>query len=179
MSDVLQANLNRLRRRWPDAGIGARGNGREPWTLNAVVPASAVARVAAEQGVSHVWIYKVRGLRRKQAKRQLAYFCVWGSVAIQVEGRSHGLIDVEDRLMLVRALTEEDAKRRLMRHWREYAQPYLNSQGEMVRWQLVEVLDVYELCESEIDPAGTEVYSRIRPRRMKAAYVWKPRIKGA
>jgi hypothetical protein len=81
--------------------------------------------------------------------------------------------------MLVKAVTEEDAKRRLMQRWREYAEPYLNLRGELVRWKLVEVLDVYELCESEIDPAGTEVYSRIRPKTMKASYVWKPRIKGA
>ncbi len=81
--------------------------------------------------------------------------------------------------MLVRALTEEDAKKRLAKSWREYASPYLNSRGELVRWQLVEVVDVYHLYEDELDPSGTEVYSRIRPKRMKAAYMWKRRAKGA
>jgi hypothetical protein len=179
MSEVLQAGLLRLRRAWPDVGITARGNGRLPWTLDAVVPASSVGRLAAEPGVSEVWVKRIRGIRRRQAKRQHGLFCVWGRVAIQVEGRTRGLVDVEDRLMLVRALTEEDAKKRLAKSWREYASPYLNSRGELVRWQLVEVVDVYHLYEDELDPSGTEVYSRIRPKRMKAAYMWKRRAKGA
>jgi hypothetical protein len=100
---------------------------------------------------------------------------VWGSVAIQIENRTHGFLDVEDRLVLVKARTGEEAERLLLSKWREYAAPYLNSRGELVRWQLVEVLDVYELGEDKIDPRGTEVYSRLRPRRMKPLYVWRRR----
>src|SRR5262249_52363444 len=88
MREKLQAGLRRLRRRCPDAGITARGNGRLPWTLDAVLPAAVVARIAAEPGVEHVFVNKVRGLRPKRAASRPGLFCVWGSIAIQVEGRT-------------------------------------------------------------------------------------------
>ena len=174
MSLQLQAGLAGLRRRWPNANIKARGDGRLPWTLDAVVPAPSVRRLAGEPNVVYVRVEKVRGVRKRRPKRKPSFFCVWGSVAIQVEGRARGRVDVEDRHVLVKALTPEDAKRRLAKEWQQYASPYLNSFGELVRWQLIEVLDVYELFEDEVDPKGTEVYSRIRSRAMKPAYVWKP-----
>jgi hypothetical protein len=57
--------------------------------------------------------------------------------------------------------------------------PKENRYGQLVRWQLVEVLDVYELFDDEISPKGTEVFSRLRSRRMKPAYAWRSRGKGA
>lgn len=177
--DVLRAHLVQLQRAWPDAGITARGSGRHPWTLDAVVPASAVDRLAAEPGVSNVWVHKIRGIRPRRFRRQARLFCVWGSVAIQIENRTRGLVHIEDRLVLVKASSKEGAKKRLIKEWREYAAPYLNSRGELVRWKLVEVPDVYELFDEEIDPNGTEVYSRIRSKLMKPLYVWNPRTGGA
>jgi len=77
---------------------------------------------------------------------------------------------------LVRAASWQDAKKRLERHWREYATPYLNSEGEMVSWSLDRVIDVYETGETQIDPAGTEVYSKLGKRRMRPEYVWRPNL---
>lgn len=180
LSDVLQAGLARLRRRWPDAGIAPRGTG-QPWTLDAVIAASELAHLAAEPCVSGIHVTKVRGLRpsRVRRKQELRWFCVRGSVAIQIEGRTRGLVDVEDRLVLVKAHTEADAKKRLAKYWSEWAKPYLNVYGELVRWQLIEVRDVYELPDEAIDSNGTEVYSRIRSKRMQPAYVWEPSRRGA
>ena len=177
--EACREGLKRLRRRWPEIDIEVRGAERSPRTLDAVVPAAAVARLAAESAVSYVWVQKVRGLPRRRQKRRKEFFCVWGSVAIQVEGRRRGLVDVEDRLVLVKAFSPGDAQKRLLKAWRQYAEPYLNYRGELVRWQLVEVLDVYSVWEDEIDPAGTEVYSRIRSKRMKRKYRWGFRAKGA
>lgn len=44
----------------------------------------------------------------------------------------------------------------------------------MVRWQLDHVVDVYDACENDIDPSGTEVYSKLGHRRMRPKYVWRP-----
>jgi hypothetical protein len=82
----------------------------------------------------------------------------------------------EDRFVLVRASSPEDAKKRLKRQWREHAAPYLNSEGQMVSWSLGKVVDVYEICETEVDPAGTEVYSKLGERRMRPEYVWRPKL---
>lgn len=177
MSKSLQAGFERLRRRWPDAEMTARGSGRLPWTLDATIPASSVSRIAAENNVVHVIVEKIPGLRKRPRPRKPGWFCVWGRVAIQVEERTKGRVDVENRLVLVVATSEDQAKHRLSKEWRRYASPYLNSRGELVRWQLVEVVGVCEILEDELDPRGTEVYSWFTSRRMSRAYVWRPRSK--
>jgi hypothetical protein len=68
--------------------------------------------------------------------------------------------------VLVRANDADDAKRKLQREWSKYAEPYLNSNGYLVRWQLVDVRDDYQLFEDTLDPRGTEVLSRLRKARL-------------
>ncbi len=46
----------------------------------------------------------------------------------------------------------------------------MNPDGYLVRWTLVSVQDVYELSDNEINPRGTEVYSRLRRVQMRPAY---------
>ncbi|MGO8817340.1 MAG: DUF4288 domain-containing protein, partial [Terriglobia bacterium] len=76
----------------------------------------------------------------------------------------------------VRASSFEDAEKRLRHQWQEYATPYLNSDGQMVSWSLDKVIDVYDTDETEIDPGGTEVYSKLGKRRMRSEYVWRPKL---
>jgi hypothetical protein len=182
LREILCDRLVRLKQRWPDAGINACGRGRLPWTLQAVVPAREVAGIAAAPGVADVSIQNIKGLRRRLGAggcRQLDWYCVWGNVAIQIEGRSRGMVSLEDRLVLLKANDEQDAKKRLRMEWRMYAQPYMNSSGHLVRWQLVRVLDVYQLVDAEINPKGTEVFSRFTEKRMCPAYAWRARVRGA
>jgi hypothetical protein len=52
----------------------------------------------------------------------------------------------------------------------------MNSAGGLFRWQLEEVLDVYELFDDQIDlDRGTEVYSRLEKRLAKGRPPWNPR----
>jgi len=81
----------------------------------------------------------------------------------------------EDRFVLVRASSFEHAKKRLNRKWREYATPYLNSEGQMVSWSLDKIVDIYDIGEAEIDAGGAEVYSKLGSRRMRPTYVWRPK----
>ena len=97
-----------------------------------------------------------------------------GRVAIQVEGKRKGMIDIEDRLVVVKAKSEREAEVKLSRQWRDYSEPYLTPCGELVRWKLTEIQDIYKLFDDEINPHGTEVYSRIRKRKMKASDRWVP-----
>ena len=119
-------------------------------------------------------LYTIDG-RRKRVRRSVpAWFCVWGVVAIQMEGKIKGAVSLEDRLVLVRAMSPDDARRRLERMWSKYAEPYMNPDGYLVRWKLISVQDVYELSDNEINPRGTEVYSRLRRVRMRPEYRWRP-----
>jgi hypothetical protein len=53
----------------------------------------------------------------------------------------------------------------------------MNVYGELVRWKLVEVQDVYEIYEDEIDSRGTEVFSRLRKNPLSigaSLETWRP-----
>jgi len=119
----------------------------------------------------------VEGRRKRLRRSGLGWFSVLGVVAIQVEGQVKDSLDLEDRLMLVKANDPEDAQRRLQRMWSRYAEPYMNSAGYLVRWQLISVRDVYTLPDEAIDPRGTEVYSKLRRARMQPEYRWRPEKK--
>ena len=67
-----------------------------------------------------------------------------------------------------------DAQRRLQRMWTRYAEPYMNPDGYLVRWQLISIRDVYALFDEAIDPRGTEVYSKLRTVRLRPEYRWRP-----
>jgi hypothetical protein len=170
----LRRGLKSLIARWPDAKFTARGNGKHPWTLDAVVPARIVERLAGTPGMEFVFVNSVRGLRAKQSARVRRWFCVWCCMAIQIEGRRRGMISVEDRLVLVEARSAKEAEAGVVRQFRRTHEeaPYLNGAGYFVRWKLTGIEDTYELLDKEIDPGGTEVYSRMGARRMRAADRW-------
>lgn len=119
---------------------------------------------------------KIAGFRRRSLpKAPLKWYCVRALVIICVERQESGNQLTEDRFVLVRASSFEDAKKRLRSQWREYATPSLNSHGYMVSWQLDKIIDVYATSETEIDSAGFEVYSKLGQRRMRPKYVWRPK----
>jgi Domain of unknown function (DUF4288) len=155
---------------------GMRRWSQLPTTLVVRIIPREVLALANAAGVRSIHVTKVARRRRaKSPKPLLEWYCVRASVVIRVEREKSGLQNTEDRFMLVRATSCEDAERRLKQQWVEYARPYLNSEGQMVSWQLDKVVDVYSTCETEIDPAGFEVYSKLGKRRMRPKYVWRPK----
>lgn len=143
-------------------------------------PAREALSIAAEPGVRAVQVMKVAELRRHSPSDSPLdrWYCVRALVVIRIEDQASGMQGTEDRFVLVRATSEEDAKRRLKRMWREYANPYLNADGRMVSWQIERVTEVYTLLDTELDASGTEVYSELGNRRMRPRYVWRPRRVG-
>jgi hypothetical protein len=147
-----------------------------PSSLRVSGPARMILAVAGARGVRAVHVVRVTGFRRQPSRiPSLSWYCVRALVAIRVEGATSGMQNTEDRFVLVRASSLEDAKKRLSRKWREYATPYLNSDGQMVSWSLDKIVDIYDIVEAEIDAGGTEVYSKLGRRRMRPTYVWRPK----
>lgn len=175
---LLRATLKRqfasLDRRFPDAALRSRDAKKGSWTLDGSLPANRISALASRREVASVSVDEVQGRSKRRQRPQLGWWCVWGVVAVQVEGQRSGSVSIEDRFVLVRAYDEEDARRRLQPEWARYANPYLNPSGYLVRWQLLSVKDVYALYDDKLSPAGTEVYSRLRTVRMKPEYRWLP-----
>jgi hypothetical protein len=152
-----------------------RGWSQLPSSLIVAGPARQVLALADAAGVNSVYVTSVAGRRRRRSRKpSLEWYCVRAFVIIRIERAKTRLQSTEDRFILVRASSFEDAKKRLRQQWREYARPYLNSDGQMVSWLLDRVIDVYQTCETDIDPAGTEVYSKLGQRRVPPGCVWRP-----
>jgi hypothetical protein len=101
-----------------------------PTTLKVKGPARKILTLANSAGVRSIHVTRIAGHRRHcLPKTELEWYCVRAFVVIQVERAESGLQNTENRFMLVRASSFEDAKKRLQRQWREYATPYLNSEG--------------------------------------------------
>ena len=171
---ALARQLERVRRAFPEIEFVSRGKRKPSWTIDASVPAHLVVALASRVEIKQVMLGAIEGRRKRVRRSGPAWFCVWGVVAIQIEGKTKGAVSLEDRLVLVRATSPDDATRRLERLWSKYAEPYMNPDGYLVRWKFISVQDVYELPDNEIDPRGTEVYSRLRRARMRPEYRWRP-----
>ena len=171
---TLLKQLERLQRAFPTIDFVSRGKGKPSWMIDAVVPAHTVVALASRREVNYVMVDTIEGRQKRLRPAGLGWFCVWGVVAIQLEGQTRGSVDVEDRLVLVKATDADDAQRRLARMWTTYSRPYLNPDGHLVRWQLMSIRDVFELFDNKIDPRGTEVYSRLRRMRMRPEFLWHP-----
>ena len=158
------------------SGSNAKRWSQLPSTLVVRASARELLSLAEAAGVSSVYVTRVAGIRRRRSREtRLAWYCVRAFVVIRVEDAKSGMQSTEDRFVLVRAASFEDAKKRLRRQWREYASLYLNPNGQIVSWSLDKVIDVYDTGETEIDPAGTEVYSKLGQRRMRLEHVWRPK----
>jgi Domain of unknown function (DUF4288) len=170
---TLKRQLARLTRDFPEANLKSRNPRRGSWTLDGLLPASKIRGLARQPEVAELWVSAITGRSKRAPPAKEGWFCVWGLVAIQVERQRSGMMQVEDRLVLVRALSPHDAVQRLGPTWNKYAEPYLNPAGHLVRWQFVEIRDVFELFDDQISPKGTEVYSRLRTVRVKPEYQWQ------
>lgn len=143
-------------------------------------PAVEILKLNKAAGVDSLRVVKISGIRRRRSSMpRLRWYCVRAFVVIRVEVARFGMQSTEDRFVLVRANSFEDAKKRLEQQWKRYAEPYLNSDGAMVSWTLDKIVDVYDTYETEIEPSGTEVYSKLGQRKMRPKYVWRtksPRV---
>lgn len=165
-----------IRRQFPSIKFTIEPTDRLPTSLVADVPLRLVRRLALCRGLESVYVSRIRGLRRtRTAKPPLPWHCVRARVAIQVEGQKRGMQTIEERFVIVRAVSFDDAIRRLKRHWKEYGTPYMNAEGRLVRWQLEEVVDVFILADDHILDGPVEVFSSLSDRRMKPEYAWNPR----
>lgn len=169
---TLKRQLASLVRQFPSADLRSRDARKGSWTLDGTLPANRIRSLASRREVASVWVSGVHGRSKRRQIPKETWFCVWGVVAVQVEGQRSGRVDLEDRFVLVRANDDQDAVSRLQPEWIQYAEPYLNAKGYLVRWQLVSIKDVYEIYDARLSPQGTEVYSRLRSAPMKPEYRW-------
>jgi len=60
----------------------------------------------------------------KEEKKELAFYCVKMTIVIEIEGFEDGLQQIEDRFVVIRAKSQEDAYLKLEKKKDDYIQPY-------------------------------------------------------
>jgi hypothetical protein len=170
---TLKRQLARLKRDFPEAKLKSRSPRKGSWTLDGRLPANKISGLARQPEVAVLRVSAIDGRSMPAPRKTERWFCVWGLVAIQVHGQRSGMMQVEDRLVLVKAFNPDDAVKRLGPTWDQYAEPYLNPSGYVIRWRFVGVKDVFQLFDQQISPTGTEVFSRLRAVKVKPEYQWR------
>lgn len=78
----------------------------------------------------------------------------------EVEGGASGDLMCEESIRLIEAEDEMDAQRRAAEVGAQAQHEYLNDEGHAVRWRFRRVLEIQDLCESQI-AHGMEVFSKM------------------
>ena len=170
----LNSSITLLRRRYPGVQLSPR-DPVFPWTIDAVSDATSLAALVNCRLVDHVMVERVANRRKRELPADPSLFAIRARIAVQVEDQRRGMQLFENRIVVVKAKSEEKAKKALSKHWREYAKPYLNSEGRLVRWQLEEILEVFSAYPAQWDDPWIEVYSSLGRRRMQPNLEWHPR----
>jgi hypothetical protein len=105
--------------------------------------------------------------RKLRPNRQKKWYAVQAQFAVEIEGQTRGLQTVEERIILVKAASAEEAERKAHEDFAIYSEPYLNDDYQVVRWQFEAILDIYDTNERGTLHDGMEVFSVFKKRRLK------------
>jgi Domain of unknown function (DUF4288) len=173
MNRHYESLLSRVKKNWSDGPLDISWIRQQSRGFSASVEARRVSRLLRMPEIADIWIDKIPGRKHVSVIAKKRWFAVKARFAIQVEGQTAGLQIYEDRIMMVKAKSSEDAENKLRPEFKRYGTPYLNPYGFMARWAFERVLDVYEIGDEKIDARGVEIFSVLARRRMKPKYVWK------
>lgn len=123
--------------------------------------------------IENIFINQVNGQDPAEVEiEKQYYFSVQGLFTAEVEGfdYSNSVQLTEERMILVRACNINDAQKVAELEFKKYSsERYLNSDYQYVYWRYVELLDILETDAAEIDPNGTEVFSKWKRQKLNKA----------
>jgi hypothetical protein len=146
-----------------------------PVGVRLTIPAQSVHKLFNLRHAESIRIQAIKGLKIKNTSKSPRLFAVKARLVFQLEGQTKGLQHCEERIFLISAKSEEDAKRRATRKFRQEESPSLTVSGHCYRWHFEKIIDVCEPIEESFNPAGTEVYYNYRNRRLRPEYEWHPK----
>ncbi|MGI4870818.1 MAG: DUF4288 domain-containing protein [Janthinobacterium lividum] len=156
--------------------IGSIGQHGRSYGLQGEIPVADLQTLAGLASVKAIQVESTNGRQLKpvRVRKRKSFYCVKMTVAIQIEGREHGMQTYEERYVLFKAYTEAEARRKAEEAAPEYGKPYLNSDGLLVRWKMESLDDVYEVVpehDANGRPSweGAEVFSVLKARKITAA----------
>lgn len=110
------------------------------------------------------------------------FYCVKVIVAIQVEKAKKGMQSWDERYILIKANSFDDAYNKVEKNAKTYeSESYINPYGELVRWKFERMVDCFEASIYDIkelnNKEGVEVYSTLKLRKLTKERYWNGKIK--
>lgn len=110
------------------------------------------------------------------------FFCVKVTIAIQIEKAKKGMQTWEERYILIKAKSFDDAFNKVEKNAKNYTSgPYINPYGQLVRWKIESYDDCYHTSiynpKQLNDEEGVEVFSTLKLRKMTKDRYWNGKVK--
>jgi len=177
LNEILTANYAILEKSISKGKLKRIGKKKSPRGIVIESNYKDILKIKLPDVVDTVYVDKIKGYDLKTIRIEPAFFAVKARFLIQVEGKEKGKQSYEDRIMLVRATSFDDAEKRASLNYDAYADPYLNPFGQFVRWKFEKVIDIYETfidhVDDLLDVSGVEVFSVLKERKMKKSDIWE------
>lgn len=156
------------------------GNKRSPNGIETKIAFPLLSKVEKLGFVKCIFIERIDHARKIRKAVAAKFFCIRMTVAIEVEGITKGLQSYEERFVLVKAKSVEQAYAKIEKAKIDYAEPYLNPYGNLVRWRIESLDDCYETFIEGFDdlnkPEGAEVFSVLKKRKLTPERVWNGKL---
>lgn len=156
------------------------GTAKKPRGVETKIYLTDIEKLANYTFVEHIFINSIRGAKKIINVASSSFFCIKMTVAIQIEGIKKGLQTYEERYVLIKAKSSDDAYKKIGRRKKQYEKPYLNSQGQLVRWKVESLDDCYATdiinFENLNDPEGAEVFSVLKRRKLTSKRYWNGKL---
>lgn len=174
----LRAEYQLLKAALPPGPFTKLGSHYRPVGIRQRLPLRQLPALLTLAVVGGIWVEEIEGLAPLAPAAEPKCWSIKARFAVQIEHKTTGEQLVEERILLVAAPDEEAARQQLRPTFASYAEPYLNSAGQLVRWQFEEFLDAYEVAAGPLagllGTAGLEVFSKTKSRRLTPALAWRP-----
>jgi Domain of unknown function (DUF4288) len=152
------------------------GTKKRPRGIDTTVLFKDIKRISKNIFIENIFINSVTGGKKIKNIKQTTLFCIKMTVAIQIENIKNGLQTYEERYVLIKAKSSNEAYKKIKTQKKKYEEPYLNSQGRLVRWEIESLDDCYETdfadCEDLNNPKGFEVFSILKKRKLTKDRCW-------
>ncbi|MBO9702099.1 MAG: DUF4288 domain-containing protein [Sporocytophaga sp.] len=156
------------------------GSPGKPSGLKAIIPFLVLSKLNKIQSIAYFTINKIDKAKRKVLKASTNFYCVKMTVVIEVEKQKKGIQTIEDRMVLIKAKSFDDAYKKMEKVKDKKVEPYLNIHGELVRWRIESLDDCFvtdiNTPEELNNPGGVEVYSKLKGRRLTKDRVWNGEV---
>lgn len=173
IDEYLKANLDKLISFKLFDNYTTKGTKRRPTSVKTKVMLP-VLRKLSELDFINVRIDVIDGatLVEKNIAPVAGFFCVRMTVAIEIENLKTKKQSIEQRFVMIKAESFEDAYAKIEKNKDDYATPYLNPDGRLVRWRIESFDDCFDIGTIEPadfnNPKGIEVYSKLKTRKRKS-----------